>query len=130
MLQQRVDAAVSATPNVTRHVVVTFGFASSQLTAVAKTALEGSLDDARNAERIVILGRTDAVGNLKVNQTLARERALAVRDHIRSVAPEADAEITVDAQGGCCFVAPNDTERDRARNRRVEILFMAAGGRG
>jgi outer membrane protein OmpA-like peptidoglycan-associated protein len=111
-----------------RHLVLTFAFASAELSPSARAALDASMGDAKKADRIVISGRTDAIGDLEVNQALAMARALAVRDRIRTVAPDARATISIDAKGRCCFVASNSDEDGRARTRRVEIVFMAAGG--
>ncbi|MBY0364931.1 MAG: OmpA family protein, partial [Burkholderiaceae bacterium] len=115
-------------PEQIRQLVVGFGFGSAELSAAARATLDSSVQDARRADRIVISGRTDVVGDVKVNQALATSRALAVRDHLRTVAPDLAATISIDAQGRCCFVASNADETGRARNRRVEVVFLAAGG--
>jgi outer membrane protein OmpA-like peptidoglycan-associated protein len=111
-----------------RHLVVTFAFASAELSLSAKATLDASMADAMKADSIVISGRTDAIGDVRTNEALARARALAVRDHLRKVAPESGASIAIDAKGRCCFVASNSDEDGRARNRRVEIVFTAGGG--
>ena len=73
------------------------------------------MGDAKKADRIVISGRTDAIGDVKVNEALAMARALAVRDCIRTVAPDIRATIAIDAKGRCCFVASNSDEDGRDR---------------
>ena len=118
---QPVDSAVF-------NIVVVFPFASAQLTAAARTALSASIRHARQSERIVISGRTDAVGNDQVNESLALARALSVRNYLRDQAPDLAAVISIDARGRCCFVAPNETEDGRSKNRRVEIAFFSQGG--
>lgn len=125
---QPAPSKVSQATDRTRHLVVGFAFGSAELSAAARVALDASLNDARQSDRIVISGRTDAVGDVKPNQALAMARAMAVRDHLRTLAPDLGATISIDAQGRCCFVASNADEGGRARNRRVEIVFMAAGG--
>lgn len=70
-------------PEQIRQLVVGFGFGSAELSAAARATLDSSVQDARRADRIVISGRTDVVGDVKVNQALATSRALAVRDHLR-----------------------------------------------
>lgn len=109
-------------------VVVVFPFASAQLTAPARAALSASIRQARQSERIVISGRTDAVGNDQVNESLALARAMSVRNYLRDQASDLGAVISIDARGRCCFVAPNETEDGRSRNRRVEIAFFSQGG--
>ena len=110
------------------NIVVVFPVASAQLTAPARTALSASIRHARQSERIVISGRTDAVGNDEVNESIALARALSVRNYLRDQAPDLAAVISIDARGRCCFVAPNETEDGRSRNRRVEIAFFSQGG--
>jgi outer membrane protein OmpA-like peptidoglycan-associated protein len=90
--------------------------------------LSASIRHARQSERIVISGRTDAVGNYEVNESIALARALSVRNYLRDQAPDLAAVITIDARGRCCFVAPNETEDGRSKNRRVEIAFFSQGG--
>ncbi|MDP1692108.1 MAG: OmpA family protein [Burkholderiaceae bacterium] len=111
-----------------RNVVVVFPFASAQLTVPARAALSASIRHARQSERIVISGRTDAVGNDQVNESLALARAMSVRNYLRDQVPALTAAISIDARGRCCFVAPNETEDGRSRNRRVEIAFFSQGG--
>jgi outer membrane protein OmpA-like peptidoglycan-associated protein len=118
---QRVDTSI-------RNLVVVFPFASAQLTAPARATLSASIHHARQSDRIVVSGRTDAVGNEKVNEALALARALSVRDYLRDQVPDLAAVISIDARGRCCFVAPNETEDGRSRNRRVEIVFFSQGG--
>lgn len=120
--------AAPALDTAVRTVVVTFPFASAELIAPARAALSASMRQARASERIVISGRTDAVGNDQVNESLALARALSVRNYLRDRAPDLAADISIDAKGGCCFVAPNETEDGRSRNRRVEVAFFSRGG--
>lgn len=104
-------------------VTVTFAFGTSQLTPSGRSALSSALPQARRAERIVIAGRTDSVGDPEVNRALAFARALAVRDYLRDRAPDLPGTIVIDARGNCCYVAANDSAAGRAANRRVEVLL-------
>lgn len=108
------------------HLVLTFPFASATLTDTAKDALRRALPTARESDRIVISGRTDSVGADQVNQKLALARALAVRNYIRDAVPDLPNVIAIDAKGRCCFIAPNDNESGRSKNRRVEVVFLSA----
>ena len=56
------SAPVQPVDRAVLNIVVVFPFASAQLTAPARTALSASIRHARQSERIVISGRTDAVG--------------------------------------------------------------------
>ena len=118
---QPVDMAI-------RTSVVVFPFASAQLTAPARTALFASIRYAHQSERIVISGRTDVVGNEKVNEALALARAMSVRSYLRDHVPDLAAAISVNAKGRCCFVATNETENGRSKNRRVEVAYLSRGG--
>lgn len=111
-----------------RTLVITFAFGSAELTPRAKAVIRDSIDAARRADRIVISGRTDAVGSGKLNDSLAFTRALAVRNYFRDVVPDLPATFSIDAKGGCCFVASNDDGTGRSKNRRVEVQFSSRGG--
>lgn len=122
-------AAPSAADDIPTHrVVVNFPFASSALTSATRAALAASVGHARSSERIVVSGRTDAVGDTVTNEALALSRALAVRDYLRDIAPDIAAPIAINAKGRCCFVASNADEGGRSQNRRVEVVFTSRGG--
>ncbi len=107
------------------HILLTFPFGSAALTDTAKDTLRRALPTARESDRIVISGRTDSVGSDEVNQKLALARALAVRNYIRDAVPDLPNVISIDAKGRCCFIASNDNEGGRSKNRRVEVVFIA-----
>lgn len=110
-----------------RHILLTFPFGSSVLTAESRQTLRRSLRLARESDRIVISGRTDSVGPDEVNRQLALARALAVRNFIRDAVPDLPNVIAIDAKGRCCFIASNDDESGRSRNRRAEVVFTNMG---
>jgi outer membrane protein OmpA-like peptidoglycan-associated protein len=101
-------------------VVINFASGAATLTQVARKTLDAIAPEARTAE-IEIRGRTDELGSAQVNEVLARNRALAVRDYLHEKKLPDRTLIRVSAKGGCCYVAGNDTEEGRAANRRVEI---------
>ena len=109
------------------HILLTFPFGSAALTTESRQTLRRSLRLARESDRIVISGRTYSVGPDEVNQQLALARALAVRNFIRDAVPDLPNVIAIDAKGRCCFIAPNDDEGGRSRNRRVEVVFTSMG---
>lgn len=111
-----------------RNVVINFPLGSAELTNEGRERIRESIDTARQADRIVISGRTDGLGGDKVNESLALARAIAVRNYFRDLAPDLPATFSIDAKGRCCFVASNDDEPGRSRNRRVEIHFSSRGG--
>jgi outer membrane protein OmpA-like peptidoglycan-associated protein len=115
-------------PSITHELVVSFPFGSSTLTPLARSALDASIAHARSSRAITISGRTDAVGDLQVNQAIAMARALAVRDYFREFAPDISASVSLDAKGRCCFVASNEDQLGRAKNRRVHVVFSFQQG--
>jgi outer membrane protein OmpA-like peptidoglycan-associated protein len=111
-----------------RSVVITFPSGSAQLTDEGRARIRDAIEAAKRADRIVITGRTDSMGGDSVNKSLALARAIAVRDHFRVLAPDLPATFSIDAKGRCCFVASNDHEPGRSKNRRVEVVFVRHGG--
>lgn len=75
--------------------------------------------------RVSVVGHTDSTGSDAINDPLSRERAIAVRDYLRSRGVSAD-RITVDGRGSRENLQSNDTESGRAANRRVEIFLSQA----
>jgi len=73
------------------------------------------------AARVTIVGHTDSSGSDAVNDPLSVNRAASARNYLaeRSVAIS---RITIDGRGSHEPVAANDTEANRAKNRRVEIF--------
>ncbi len=79
------------------------------------------MSDAQRVRAIDIRGRTDELGSAALNDVLARNRALAVRDYLRAQRLPEETTIRLSFKGACCYVAGNDTAAGRAANRRVEI---------
>jgi outer membrane protein OmpA-like peptidoglycan-associated protein len=104
-------------------VMITFASGAAVLTPTARKALDAAAADARAAEMIEIRGRTDELGAAQLNDVLARNRALAVRDYLHQKQLPEQTLIRVSFKGACCYVAGNDTAEGRAANRRVEIEF-------
>lgn len=107
-------------------VMITFASGAAVLTAAARKVLDAAARDASAAELIEIRGRTDELGSAQLNDVLARNRALAVRDYLRQQQLPEQTFIRVSFKGACCYVAGNDTAEGRAANRRVEIEFKRA----
>jgi len=104
-------------------VMITFASGAAMLTPAARKTLDAAAPDARSAETIEIRGRTDELGSASLNDVLAQNRALAVRDYLRQKQLPEQTLIRVSFKGACCYVAANDTVEGRAANRRVEIEF-------
>ena len=86
------------------------------LDSVAEYLIERNL-------KVVVEGHTDNIGNPKKNMILSQERAKAVYDYLLSkgVPPENIAYI---GYGDTKPLVPNDTEENRAKNRRVELKIL------
>ena len=70
---------------------------------------------------ITIIGHTDNTGSDAINDPLSRERAIRTRDYLsaRGVSPS---RFSVEGHGSHEPLAANDSDVNRARNRRVEIF--------
>jgi len=73
--------------------------------------------------RIELDGHTDNQGDPALNLSLSEKRAIAVKDYLVSKGVHSS-RITTRAYGGTKPVAPNDTEENRKKNRRVEITVI------
>ena len=71
--------------------MITFASGAAVLTPAARKTLDAAAPDARAAEMIEIRGRTDELGDAQLNDVLAGNRALAVRDYLHQASPRADA---------------------------------------
>lgn len=83
----------------------------------------------RVAGKVIVKGYADSVpvkpGHFQSNIALSAERAKAAADLIRSKLAD-PARVTSEGAGEANPIAPNDTEENRAKNRRIEITI---GGR-
>lgn len=119
------DEATVPAANATRSWSVPFAFGSAQIGPVGQGILLQVIAELPNAGHIHLSGRTDNSGPLAANDALAAARAKAVRDYLVKARPDLAEAMDIDAQGDCCFIAPNDTPASRARNRRVEITVAS-----
>lgn len=105
---------------------ILFGFDSSTLSAEAKANLDKMITvfSTYPDTDIEIQGHTDNTGAAAYNQTLSEKRAKAVYDYLiaKGVAP---ARLKVVGYGLTSPKYPNDTEANRALNRRVEFVITA-----
>ncbi|HEY9535226.1 MAG TPA: OmpA family protein, partial [Mucilaginibacter sp.] len=74
--------------------------------------------------RIEISGHTDNVGNDDLNQTLSENRAKSVYDFLISGKID-PARMTYKGYGKTQPIAPNDSDENRAKNRRTEFKIIA-----
>ncbi len=101
------------------------------LTEAVSRILDGMFDQMKEIDpihfRIVIAGYTDGSGSNENNTKLAESRAKAVAHYFleKGISEE---RITVGGRPLCCYVASNDTEEGRAKNRRAEVFVEPLEG--
>lgn len=98
---------------------VGFGFDSAELTDAGRGTVELVAAELTGATSVAVTGHSSSEGDPGYNVDLSRRRADAVADVLRPLLPASD--VVVDGKGAAEPVAPNDTEDNRARNRRVVI---------
>lgn len=87
-----------------------------ELSRLAKIIIDNNL-------KIEISGHTDAVGTPQQNQQLALERAASVKDFLIRQGCSSES-LSIVSYGSTKPVAKNDTEANKAKNRRVEIRIL------
>ena len=106
---------------VRKPVVIQFEFAKAIPTREGMTTLEGMSTSIRSEDTLYMEGHTDDLGEQPYNDRLARKRAEYVAAWLRKSGIKNPMEI--ESRGKCCYAIPNDSEKGRARNRRVEVRF-------
>lgn len=105
---------------------VLFDIDSADLSDGANAALQAAADEFAAVEGgdLLIVGHTDDVLDEAHNQALSEDRAEAVYERLQDLADLAVFD-SVDTQGRAFHdpLAPNDSEDNRALNRRVELHF-------
>ncbi|HOA89027.1 MAG TPA: OmpA family protein [Propioniciclava tarda] len=104
---------------------VLFDYNKSALLPSAAAALDAILADAAQkgfAGKVRVEGHTDDTGEEAPNQKLSEARAQAVADYLGAHGIAAG-RLTVTGRGESAPAYPNDTDANRAKNRRVVIEF-------
>jgi outer membrane protein OmpA-like peptidoglycan-associated protein/uncharacterized membrane protein YeaQ/YmgE (transglycosylase-associated protein family) len=70
-----------------------------------------------------IEGHTDNMGDAEVNRRLSLDRANATKELLVKAGVPAD-RISTEGKGADKPIAPNDTEENRAKNRRIELSLV------
>ncbi|MDD0973465.1 OmpA family protein [Pseudomonas fontis] len=101
---------------------VLFAFDSAELTAAAKTQLQGLMGKLNDPSvgRIKVVGHTDSKGTDAYNQALSERRANSVAEYLISQGLSAQ-KVTSQGKGESEPVADNETDAGRAQNRRVDL---------
>lgn len=99
--------------------IINFDFGRKRLNENASTEIEQIITDIGTATKIVLNGYTDSIGSKAFNDVLAMQRAINTKQALIKRGVKVDIE--VNGNGNCCYLASNDTDAGRAKNRRVEI---------
>jgi outer membrane protein OmpA-like peptidoglycan-associated protein len=81
----------------------------------------------KKSARVEISGHTDNVGNPKTNKALSAKRAQACRSYLISKGIEGS-RITAVGFGSERPTAPNDSDMNRQKNRRIEVVELPPPG--
>ncbi len=104
-----------------------FDFGKSDLKPEGKDKIKEYRDQAKDefvrADKVMITGYTDNVGEQGYNSTLSLKRAEAVRDYLISLGADPKG-FQVSGAGETKPIADNSTEEGRAKNRRVEVTVI------
>jgi len=76
--------------------------------------------------RFTIEGHTDSRGSAQLNLRLSQERADAVLEHLQQEQGIPAARLRAIGLGPSRPIASNDTSEGQARNRRIDVTFVAA----
>jgi outer membrane protein OmpA-like peptidoglycan-associated protein len=75
--------------------------------------------------KIKLEGHTDSIGSEKYNQKLSEKRAEATKAYLAEKGGIETSRMSTIGYGKSKPIAPNKTSKDRAKNRRVEILILS-----
>ncbi|HKW47315.1 MAG TPA: OmpA family protein [Gemmatimonadaceae bacterium] len=103
-----------------------FDFDSDQLREASKENLNNLANSLSKFgdSKLLLVGHTDNVGSDSYNLDLSRRRASAVGSYLISRGVP-NARMSTSGRGETEPVAPNDTDADRQKNRRVEVAITA-----
>lgn len=130
--QQEETAAISAEACETRMSVISttgaiyFKTGSAELDRASEPLLNSVADIANRcpAVKIEVSGHTDSVGNPNANKQLSEARAHSVVAYLGQHGV-AGGRVTATGFGDTKPIAPNDSEANRAKNRRIEFTVVA-----
>ncbi len=105
---------------------ILFDFNDSKLKSEAEVAIKKISEILKKHpnREIRVSGHTDNIGKKDYNQKLSEDRAQSVLHELVDVHKMDEGKISFKGYGDTIPVAPNDTDENRAKNRRVEITLV------
>ncbi len=105
---------------------ILFEFGSYELREDAIEVLKTLFEDILQFEKgtVIIEGHTDNVGSASANLKLSEQRAQSVASALKKDMEASSFKWQVKGFGQSSPLAPNDTDENRQKNRRVEILVL------
>lgn len=103
-----------------------FGFDSATLSPTAQTNLQklaNSLETYDNTN-VHVIGHTDSTGPADYNQRLSERRAESAVEYLSNLGVERD-RLIVRGLGAEDPLVENDSDENRAMNRRIEVVIVA-----
>jgi outer membrane protein OmpA-like peptidoglycan-associated protein len=95
----------------------------SPASAAALTALAARITDQRLTGKASVIGNTDDVGSPPSNLSLSQRRASAVTTRLTELLSGREITLTAVGKGETDPLVPNSSDANRARNRRVSVVF-------
>lgn len=108
------------------NLVLHFDSGSTALTPEGRTELGAFMKavDLGKAGKVLVVGHADATGKRKENLAISRKRASGVRKILIDKLGTPAERVLMVGQGSDAPVAGNDTDKGRARNRRVVVSLV------
>ena len=121
------SAAMARSLTTTGHIAlygILFDFNSAVIKRESSTTLEevAKLLEQQPSLKIYVVGHTDSVGGFSSNLQLSKRRAETVAAELTAKHGISAGRLQAEDVGLLVPVAPNDSEEERAKNRRVELV--------
>jgi len=100
---------------------------SASLNPLAAQRLQALAPELARAVALRLHPCTDSTGGPRVNERIARARALTVRRWLAANLPRVAVQVVLDDHPGACYVALNNREDGRRLNRRVDLSGAPMG---
>ncbi len=119
-------AAIGAAMRLNLDSKVLFDTGKSELKSAGKEALKELANSIQilNRGSVIVEGHTDDVGGNDTNQKLSLARAKSVSSELKKLIPSPSFKWKEKGYGESKPIVENDSDINRARNRRVEILIL------